>query len=1588
MSLAKLSAGEGFEYYTRVIATHDANERGTTGINDYYSEKGESPGVWLGAGLAALGIDEGDQVTESQMRALLGEGLHPNADAIIDAAIAEQVALGAKGKDAIRYALKQAQLGRPYSRYTTAPGSYRHECAKELTDWNTAHGRDPRAAVPAEERRRVRTEVALRMFTDDVGRAPLNSRELSGWIARASRPSKTAVAGFDLTFSPVKSVSALWAVASREVAEQIETAHHAAIRDVISYIESEVLYTRVGRHSVRQVEVAGLIATAFDHRDSRAGDPDLHTHLVVSNNVLRADGKWGAIDGRMIYRYNVTCSEMYNTRLESHLEASLGLVFADRGDPAGKRPVREVVGVDAELAQEWSKRGHAIRKATATLATKFEQDHGREPTALELVDLSQQATLSTRRSKHAARSQAEQRAAWQADAVAILGSDTAVEQMVNTALSQQIPDREQITSDWIQHTAEQAVTVVSQTRATWQHHHIRAEVERQVRGRIAPDQWAIAVSAVTETALTEPVSVPRGVHDLAPTAPELSRSDGTSVYTTARSTLYTSPQIIAAEARLVDAGLRHDGHRITVADVDTAIIAHAANNKGQGLTVGQAAMVRTFATSGARLQVGLAPAGTGKTTAMRVLAQAWQGQGGTVVGMAPTASAAAVLAEEIGTEAGTVDMLVTLARYLEAGELVQPPAWLTDIGPRTLVILDEAAKSATLSLDTAVSWLLERGASIRAIGDDRQLSSVAAGGVIRDIVAYAGSANLTRVMRFSDPGERAASLAVREGDPAGLAYYTDQDRIRIGSLDSVTEQAYLAWAADIDAGLDSALLAPTRELVSELNGRARADRLARAATDPGTGTETGTETETVLADGHSASTGDIIATRVNNYKLRISKTDYVRNGYRWQVRTVHDDGAITATHLGSGRRVTLPADYVAAHTQLGYATTIDSAQGMTVDTCHGVLTGRESCPQLYVALTRGRASNRIWLSTNTGDEPNLYDYESVRPPTALDILTRVLGRDGTQVSAATAEADAHDPRRQLAGAVDSYLDALGVAAETRYGPTQLAALDTAAENLLPGLTTAEAWPVLRQHLATIALHGRRDPISALTDAINFRELDTAADPAAVLDWRIDPTGAHSAGIGTAAPLPWLPAIPNQLREDAEFGPHLRARAEQIRILDRQIQSAVRDWPHLPTDQVPLWAQPLTNSSRLVGWVATWRAAHSVPDHDRRPTGPAVPARAERELQAKFDREVTALLGDSDTNVRRWAPLAQELGVSGLTDDPVWPVLAEELSRAADAGRDIDDATRAAVAARPLPAEQPAAALRWRLADDLDELPPPAPADPVPDLIEIMRADPARRMSDIDLDRQLSSLRNILDRQRHTAPAELAAAQGGSQLDKQQAAHAELDARAAQIRAALDDLAVVEQHRRAAADALAAHERTIRTLEEREISRWDGKARRERTAAITEHRGEIAELERELAYRRRQQQAIMAEAHSLGPRIGWPDILAHADNVEQRRVDLDRARNLDDQQAERASRQAEETAKLRYGLNAVVTEHRRRSGLTDLAREHEDQARRYFDGPGEAIRVAQIAYGNTRSNPDRSIEPELKYRNLHEPTRDHGHDLGI
>ena len=186
-----------------------------------------------------------------------------------------------------------------------------------------------------------------------------------------------------------------------------------------------------GRKASGRSTSAAWWATAFTHRDSRAGDPDLHTHVAVANKVQTLDGRWLSIDGRVLFKANVAASETYNTALEQHLRETLGVRFAERpGTDPAKRPIREIVGVDPRLNQRWSTRRAHINTRRGELAIQFQQDHGRPPTPVEALHLAQQATLETRDAKHEPRSLTEQRSTWLNEAAAVLGGRGAVAAMV------------------------------------------------------------------------------------------------------------------------------------------------------------------------------------------------------------------------------------------------------------------------------------------------------------------------------------------------------------------------------------------------------------------------------------------------------------------------------------------------------------------------------------------------------------------------------------------------------------------------------------------------------------------------------------------------------------------------------------------------------------------------------------------------------------------------------------------------------------------------------------------------------------------------------------------------------------------------------------------------------------------------------------------------------------------------------------------------------------------------------------------------------------------------------------------------------
>jgi hypothetical protein len=491
--------------------------------------------------------------------------------------------------------------------------------------------------------------------------------------------------------------------------------------------------------------------------------------------------------------------------------------------------------------------------------------------------------------------------------------------------------------------------------------------------------------------------------------------------------------------------------------------------------------------------------------------------------------------------------------------------------------------AGTLTLDTAVQFAINRGASVRLVGDDQQLAAIGAGGVLRDIKQTHGALRLTELHRFTDAGEAAASLVLRDGKPEALTFYLDHGRVHVGDIATTTEDAFSAWVSDRAAGLDGIMIAPTRELVAELNRRAREHRLDNCDA----------AVEVPLADGNQASVGDVIITRRNDRRLRLTSADWVKNGDRWTIAHVAKHGDLTVRHTRSRLTVRLPSEYVGESTGLGYATTIHAAQGVSADTMHGLLTGQESWQQLYTMVTRGRRANHLYLQVvGDGDPHTVIRPETISPRTPTEALQQIIACDEAPVSASTVLRELNSPAARLFQAVQRYTDGLHVAAEQLVGPRAVAELDQ-ADQYIPGLTTEPAWPTLRAHLLAVAAETGEHPLRHLLTAVSGRDLRTAGDMAAVLDWRLT---AHTPT--DPGPLPWLRGIPETLRSHPVWGAYLAQRSELVADLADQVQDQA-----CHGDGRPAWAATGSHPIiALIGEIAVWRAANGIDPQDSRPTG--------------------------------------------------------------------------------------------------------------------------------------------------------------------------------------------------------------------------------------------------------------------------------------------------------------------------------------------------------------------------------------------------
>lgn len=943
MTISRLSAGDGYEYYTSCTARGDHRSKEQE-LGDYYLESGTPAGQWMGRGAAVLGIE--GEVTEAQMKALFGEGLHPDADRLI----AEQIAAGVSAKKAIQ----SVRLGRKFAAYQVPDTALKRAIDNAVVDEERRLGRE----LDADERLRVRMKTAGIAFREAHGRSG-NRVEVAKWMSRELSSKQNTVAGFDLTFSAPKSLSVAWGISSPEQAVRLEAAHEAAIEQTIAWLETEVIRARTGAQGIAFHTTNGLLATRFRHWESREGDPQLHDHVVVANRVQITDEqgrvRWLTIDSRSLYKATVTASSVYNQALANELK-TLGLELRERTTPSGDYRGMELAAISDDLIERYSGRRAAITARTEELVTEFVAEHGHQPDRKTRLALAQQATLETRIPKSQAVTRDELREQWRGH----LGAEAEqIQQEIITQLDAE-PDT---TSAAVQNPEEPGsgvdvdqvaadiVAELSARQSVWNRNHVSTRVNMWAASQ--PDLVSDELRRDVLQAALMKASISITPDVATPALPELLNPDGSSIYSPPAARLYTSAEVLAAEDSLVDAA--HDIHLPAVtAEVFDAVV----GEQDLQLDPGQIALARQVALSDQVLTVGIGPAGAGKTTAMRVAAQAITRAGAHACGV--TVSAAA--ADQLQTATGMLSM--TIAKWLHdhyEGRL--------RIAPGDVIVVDEAGMASATDLATITRAARDNGAFVRLVGDDRQLQAVGAGGALKMLTHEADTVRLEQLHRFSSEDEAAASLRLR--DQGDVEWHISQGRVHGGTAQAMHQAMVQAWTRDLQQGGQALMMATTNHAVDALNLLAQQQRIDDDHVD--------VTTTVTLADGSEAGVGDWILTRRNDRRLATgSGHSFVKNGDRWTIEAINPDGSLEVVD-DHGRTCTLPSSYIRQWSNLGYATTVHRAQGRTVDSAHLLLdTTAIGHDAVYVGLTRGRTNNQVWAITDGHTAPDMLRHAAAK----------------------------------------------------------------------------------------------------------------------------------------------------------------------------------------------------------------------------------------------------------------------------------------------------------------------------------------------------------------------------------------------------------------------------------------------------------------------------------------------------------------------------------------------------------------------------------------------------------------------------------
>jgi len=458
------------------------------------------------------------------------------------------------------------------------------------------------------------------------------------------------VPGFDVTFSAPKSVSVLCGVADDEVTAAVQRAHDRAVAVGFDYLERHVAFGRRGTDGLERIEGAGLVAAAFLHRTSRAGDPHLHTHVLVVNLVFGRDGRWSALDARLLYAHAKTASYLYQAALRAELTRELGI---------GWEPVRngiaELSGVDERVRRAFSRRRSEIEAEMRRLGT-------RSPRSAQV------ATLETRRAKDYRVRPEQLRDEWRERAASLefgrLG--------LNRALRPRRPERRPVTVEQVfaQLAGPDGLTA---TRASF----TRRDVVRGLCERLPVGTSPRDIEQAADRLLTSDLVVPLlGLPQSSPLITTQGRR-----FPAGEERSYSTPELLMLEGWIIDRALHtRDTARGQAAE---PVIEHALAVDAF-VSAEQQQLVQRLTGAGDGVAVVVGKAGTGKTTALATARAAWTEAGVPVLGCAVARRAAQEL--EWGSEIPSTSVAALLAT------LDRPDAQLPD---GAVLVVDEAGLLGT-----------------------------------------------------------------------------------------------------------------------------------------------------------------------------------------------------------------------------------------------------------------------------------------------------------------------------------------------------------------------------------------------------------------------------------------------------------------------------------------------------------------------------------------------------------------------------------------------------------------------------------------------------------------------------------------------------------------------------------------------------------------------------------------------------------------------------------------------------------------------------------------------------------------------------